>query len=185
MTEEAFKKLIDKRIDWLCEDPVYKAINDQFGRLIFRRSSLLNDLHGFIKQNKIKGKCCFEIGTFRGLTAILFSRYFDEVHTIEIYPDPKTREIIEFTGIKNIHLYEGDNKLKEELANKLDFDFCYMDGNHHRETTMDWELVKKCGKVLFHEYWPKQPPVYGLVNSLPEREVVKNEADCFALWTRA
>ena len=43
-------------------------------------------------------------------------------------------------------------------------------------------LVKRCGRVLFHEYWPLQPPVWNLVNSLPVDEVTRAQFDCLAYW---
>ena len=59
---------------------------------------------------------------------------------------------------------------KEAFLNKLDFDFCYMDGDHFHYTYSDWMMIRKCGRVLFHEYWPKQYAVWELVNSLPHEQ---------------
>jgi hypothetical protein len=69
-----------------------------------------------------------------------------------------------------------------ELARDRQFDFCYSDGDHTHDTYTDFDLVKRCGKVLLHEYWPIQPPVWNLVNSLPANEVVRAAYDCFAYW---
>ncbi len=48
-------------------------------------------------------------------------------------------------------------------------------------------MVKKCGRVLFHDYEPNYKPGHGhvfrLVDGLPKEEVQIN--DIFALWTRS
>jgi len=57
-----------------------------------------------------------------------------------------------------------------------------MDGDHTNDTEEDFGLVKSCGRVLFHEYWPLQPAVWNLVNSLPKNEVISANYDCLAYW---
>jgi hypothetical protein len=77
----------------------------------------------------------------------------------------------------------ADNAEKVARIERENFDFAYSDGDHHADTMLDFDLVRRCGRVLFHEYWPMQPPVWNLVNSLPRGEVIKCEHDCLAYWS--
>ncbi|MFK5283878.1 hypothetical protein ACI3PL_30305, partial [Lacticaseibacillus paracasei] len=74
----------------------------------------------------------------------------------------------------------SDNAQKAAIVNRLDFDFAYMDGDHTHDTHEDWALVQRCGRVLFHEFWPLQAPVHNLVMSLPRDEVTFAHFDCLA-----
>jgi hypothetical protein len=112
------------------------------------------------------------------------SQYFDQVVCVSIDEMPvMKRELVDFLGIKNISFYDAkDNADKAAFVNALQFDFCYQDGDHTHDTLTDFQLVKRCGRILFHEYWPLQPAVWNLVNSLPSQEVIRAQFDCLAYW---
>jgi len=166
--------------------PLMKAIFKRFGKVAFGRSSACAEFESFLKQIGANGKCCLEIGTFHGITAVILSQFFDQVICVSIDEMPvMKREIVDYLGIKNISFYDAkDNKDKENFVHALKFDFCYQDGDHTNDTYTDFELVKRCGRVLLHEYWPLQPPVWNLVNSLPQDEVTRAHFDCLAYWER-
>jgi hypothetical protein len=171
-------------------NPLLKNIFRTFGRNAFARSSACMEFEAFLKRIGAKGKVCLEIGTYHGITAIVLSQYFDKVICVSVDNDPKAlmkREIVEHLGLQNAIEFHDctSNAHKTDIVNALDFDFAYMDGDHTHDTPEDWALVKRCGRVLFHEYWPLQAPVWNLVNSLPENEVIRAAADCFAYWERA
>jgi len=179
--------------------PLMNKIFKRFGKAAFGRSSACAEFESFLNVDLIAakerwdgepkyplGKVCLEIGTFHGITAVLLSQFFERVVCVSIDEMPvMKREIVDYLGIKNIAFYDAkDNAEKARFVHALDFDFCYQDGDHTHDTYTDFELVKRCGRVLFHEYWPLQPPVWNLVNSLPEDEVTRARFDCLAYWEK-
>jgi len=167
-------------------NPYMKAIMKKFGKSAFGRSSACAEFESFLKQIRAGGKCCLEIGTFYGITAVILSQFFDRVLCVSIDLDSDKmmkRKIVEHLGITNISFYDAKNNAeKAAFIHAAPFDFCYQDGDHTNDTLTDFALVRHCGRVLFHEYWPLQPSVWGLVNSLPKDEVVRAQFDCLAFW---
>jgi hypothetical protein len=178
--------------------PLMNKIFKRFGKVAFGRSSACAEFESFLHLIARRkewpdhlfrdtiGNTCLEIGTFHGITAVILSQFFDRVVCVSIDEMPvMKREIVGYLGIKNIAFYDAkDNADKARFVHALDFDFCYQDGDHTHDTYTDFELVKKCGRVLFHEYWPLQPAVWNLVNSLPQDEVTRAQFDCLAYWER-
>ena len=170
---------VNERINIILDDPQMFSLWQAFGMGIFRRSSIFHGLDQFLKKTDTRGKVCLEIGSFHGITAVVLSRYFEKVISLDILDSKYKKKVIEHLGITNIEfIHIEDNEAKKQIVEKLNFDFCYMDGDHEHDTLTDWELVKKCGHVLFHEYWEEQPPVWELVNSLKN----VNKHGCLALW---
>lgn len=168
--------------------PLMVAIMREFGRTAFGRSSACMEFQSFLKRIKAGGKTCLEIGTYNGVTAVLLSQYFEKVVCVSIddeklKPQIIKRELVKRLGITNIEFHDvNTNAEKAAIVNALEFDFCYSDGDHTHDTYTDFDLVKRCGRVLFHEFWPLSPPVWNLVNSLPAEEVVHAQSDCLAYW---
>lgn len=156
----------------------------RFGYEVFHRSSVLEWFGPFIAGRDFKGKRCIEIGTRKGLTAIVLAGHFDEVVTIDIKPDPEKHEIADYVGAKNIRFIDvKDNAEKADIINNLTFDGAYVDGDHAKDTEADFKLVKRGGRVLFHEYWKSQEPVWNLVNRLVEKGDNVSIEGKLALWT--
>lgn len=180
--ERALEKKLKARIDTLLNDPVLLKIYERFGGEVFRRSSVFHGLDAFLRQAGVRGKVCFEIGTWNGITAAVLSRYFDRVETCDIVDNPIKYKVFDALGIKNVRCHRtGTNEEKARLARKLQFDFAYMDGDHHNDTEFDFDLVRRCQRVLFQECWDFQTPVWELVNALPQEQILKG-GDGFALW---
>lgn len=174
------QRLLDEG-DLALGDKTLSEICYQFGGKVFRRSSIMDGFCHFLNVIKPSGETCFEIGTFNGITAIALSKYFENVVSIDIFQNITKYQIMKYMNIKNVHFVSAqDNEEKRHIAGTLKFDYAYMDGNHLKDTELDWELTKRCGNVMFHEYWEKQPSVWNLVNSLPKEQVtiVNN----FAYW---
>lgn len=143
--------------------------------------------------NYLKSRTILEIGTYRGVSAAVMSQFCDKVITIDLKHGKLEQnnelfdreEFWKGLGVDNIdlHLIE-DDKEKEELIKTLDFDLAFIDGAHDETVKNDFELVKHCGKVLFHDYDDRKQPclnyVFDFINTLP-REKVKL-FDIFALW---
>lgn len=174
------EKLFYERFWALLNDRDLMAVFRVYGPAAFRRSSVLEGFEPFIRAQGFRGKACVEIGTLKGLTAIVLSRYFDRVETIDVMDDPMKRQIAASLGIRNIVFHTvKDNAEKASLVDSLDFDGAYVDGDHARDTESDFALVRRCGQVLFHEHWPAQPAVMKLCGRLGN---VATQGK-FALWT--
>lgn len=136
-----------------------------------------------------------EIGTYRGVSAAEIAQYVERVTTIDLrygrleqLGTPFDREAMwKELGITNINLrlVDSDDE-KKWIVDRLDFDFAFVDGGHQTPAIkFDFELVKRCGRVLFHDYErrgvPGQDDVCDFVDSLPKEQV--QIMDIFALWT--
>lgn len=180
-TREMEKVVQDRVQTVLCNRSLYRVMQ-RFGAQVFRRSSVFHGLDEFLSEQKVQGECCFEIGTWNGLTSVVLSQYFSRVITVDIEHNALKHDIIDHLGIKNVRCFDiKDNDDKVKVAREFAFDFAYMDGNHAKDTASDWDLVKGCRQVLFHEVWPFQKPVWKLVHSLPASNVVFN-GEGLALW---
>lgn len=169
-------------------NPYFAATLKQFGKSAFARSSACMEFESFLMRIGAGGDICLEIGTYQGMSAVILSQFFKRVVCVSVDDDMRRiikRDIVAFLGIKNIEFHDvKDNVKKAELINSTsaEFDFAYMDGDHAHDTYTDFELVKRCGRVLFHEFWPLQAPVHNLVMSLPAEEITVAHFDCFAFW---
>lgn len=179
------EKITNQRIHAILEDAEMFDLFKTFGIEYFRRSSVFHGLDRFMRENKVRGKLCFEVGTWNGLTAVVLSRYFEQVVTIDIAHNKEKYAVIHHLRRKNIKCIDiQHNDEKHEIAKKYNFDLAYLDGNHENDTLLDWCLVKHCGRVLFHEAWPHQKPVWELVESLPKQQVIHGD-DGIALWDKS
>ena len=168
--------------------PMLRNVFEKFGVGVLRRASILdgpNGLDGFLRKNNFSGKRCIEIGTAKGLTAIVLAQYFDEVVSIDIETDADKFLVADFCGFSNKIKFIDvtGNTAKKELISMLDFDAAYSDGNHAQDAEFDFNILRKCGRIVFHEYWPLQPPVWTLVNNLRRSPGNVEAEGLFALWT--
>lgn len=178
------EKMVGDRVNTLVSDKELFAIHQRFGGAIFRRSSVYHGLDRFLRENEVSGDSCFEVGTWNGLTAVILSRYFKHVTTVDIAHNGIKHQIAEFLGRKNIEFIDIDsNADKPQAFRSRSFDFAYLDGDHANDTDFDWRLAKDSGRVLFHECWNFQRPVWELVQSLPKDEVTRGGFG-LALWRR-
>ncbi len=134
-----------------------------------------------------------EIGTYKGISAACMAQYCKKVITIDLAEGQLESAGVSFdrwgfwesVGAQNIELHlVRDNKEKAELIRRLDFDFAFVDGAHDATVRDDFEMVKKCGAVLLHDYAErpgKENHVKKFVDTLGPVEVV----DIFAMWRRA
>lgn len=171
-------------------NPALNQVLQQFGAEAFRRCSIMMEFEAFLKrvhaQLPRKRMTCLEVGTYNGMSAIVLSQYFDRVICVSVDDKPGEllkHDIVKALGIRNIRFFDcANNAEKAAVIDKLDFDFCYQDGDHLNDTHDDFALVKRCGRVLLHEYWPLQPAVWNLVNGLPQGEILRAQFDCLAYW---
>ena len=147
----------------------------------------------FLRGKKIN--CAVEIGTYNGTTTALLAYYADKVVTIDKknYID-KYPFWMDYGVHDKIEAYVVvDDNDKAELLAAIDFDFAFIDGDHsERGVRADFECVKKCGRVLFHDYYEegskydegtaKRQGIVTVVNELPPGELTI--ARPFAYWER-
>lgn len=185
--EEPIDRYIQQFADgrgYIHADPQMDRLFQHFGADIFRRSAVLEDFAGFVARTGFRGKRCVEIGTFNGLTTLILARHFDEVVSIDTYPYTAKHRVLEYSGVKNVRFVDvQDNAEKAAIINGLDFDAAFSDGNHVSDTETDFELVKRCGRVMFHEYYQQQPAVWNLVKRLRAGGGGFESQGRFALWT--
>jgi hypothetical protein len=179
------EKQLGARVQIVLGNPMLLSVFERFGAETFRRSSVFHGLEKILADNAVRGKTCFEIGTWNGLTAVVLSQFFERVITVDIVSNPLKHMIIAHLGIKNIECIDMEsNADKSRVLRGLAFDFAYLDGNHAEDTESDWDATKRCGRVLFHEVWPFQSPVWSLVHALPSYQIVHNGAG-LALWDKS
>lgn len=182
---ESIEKQVGDRVQTVLREPYLLAAYERFGAEVLRRSSVFHGLDRFLSERGVQGRRCFEIGTWNGLTAAVLSRYFDEVVTVDIEDRPLKHAVLDHLGITNVKCFAIQNNAEKAQVWKRfggEFDFAYLDGDHANDTATDFELVRRCGRVLFHEAWPWQPEVFALTTAvLPRDEVVHNGMG-LALW---
>lgn len=126
---------------------------------------------------KAKPKIALEIGTHYGVSTALIAEYAEEVHTFDIFAFPIQEKIWDFCGCKHkIKVYNcKSSKLKKQIVESIPFDFAFIDGSHMFENVaFDFALVRRCGNILFHDYWPAGgvwPDVKDFVDRIKWKEI--------------
>jgi hypothetical protein len=176
------EKVFYDRFWALHRNPLLVEVYKRFGIGVFRRSSVLELAH-FLDGRQFGGDRCVEIGTFKGLTSLLLARRFKQVVSIDIYHDDDRMRVAQAVGVDNVRFVTvADNAEKARVISGLTFDGAYVDGDHAKDTYTDFDLVKRSGQVLFHEYWPAQPAVMKLCEELKASGTVDVDRK-MALWT--
>jgi predicted O-methyltransferase YrrM len=183
---------------------VRQRIFELYGRPMFRKSAMgIRDGAGvFEKFLKGKGyKTVLEIGTYKGVSAAEISQYVERVITIDLKQGRveqtdgsfDRKAFWESLGIKNIELIlVADDAEKKAIVDKLEFDFAFVDGGHDAQSVaFDFSIVKRCGRVLFHDADDNSKrafkqdannDVFEFIDKLPKEEV--QFVDIFAMWTK-
>ena len=94
-----------------------------------------------------------EIGTFHGATAAYIAQFANKVHTFDII-DYHNQRMWKDLGLEDkivYHLVKDKEEIKQILST-IEFDFAFIDDGHeYEDTKADFELVKHCGRILFHD----------------------------------
>lgn len=147
-----------KKIGW-----IYK--ND--GSVINRENDIFTK---FLNILQPRPSVAVEIGTQLGLSAMVLAKVCNHVHTFDIRLRGKSKKVWKLFDVqKKITSYVMSQKEIDDEVNKLSFDFAFIDGNHHYENVKhDFELVKRCGRVLFDDYRENDPRVVGVLKFVKE-----------------
>lgn len=137
----------------------------------------------------VKPRVVVEIGTYKGESAAVLAKYADKVITIDVSEDHMDSQLELWCSKGVIHKIQRvvmySSIYKKKMLERLDFDFAFIDGSHLLENIgADFLMTQKCGRVLFHDYWPEDggwPDVRHFVdNYLPPGEKVVRTP--FVLW---
>ena len=176
---------------------IRERIKALHGAQVLKRSalSIRGGAHVFERVLSGKGyRTALEIGTYRGCAAAEMAQYCERVITIDLVHGKleqagetfDRRAFWESLDVHNVelHLVKNDAK-KAKLIGGMDFQFALIDGAHDETVANDFALVRRCGRVLFHDYDPRgrahQDHAYNFVNTLPKEQI--QILDIFALWT--
>ncbi len=174
------------------EGGYYGAVKHYYGMNHLRRSILnaTEDEYKFrqmLQKSKYPIKCALEIGTFKGTGTALMAHYAKKVITIDKFNFvDKYAFWMEFDVYQKIFSYIiEDEEDKKKLIDTLDFDFAFIDGDHTEEgIRSDLACVKRCGRVLFHDYYDDEAQgIVPVVNELAKTDRVINNMP-FAYWER-
>ena len=185
--------------DSVGDDGYLERVKTMFGERCLRGTALvattkengivkMEDCEPFLRHlfNQIRPWLAVEIGTLFGVTTALLAHYSDHVYSIDINHQQLASYISHYFGVDRKitnHIVSGDEE-KAVVLSKLDFDFAFIDAVHTYDGVKgDFECVKKCGRVLFHDYRMERfGGVTKFVDELPEDEVLKKPP--FAFWQR-
>ena len=182
---------------------VHDRIVELYGPKVLRKSALGIRAGAGVFERVLSGKgyrTALEIGTYRGCSTAEIAQYVERVITIDLKhgkmemngEDFDRQAFWKSLGIDNIDLrLVKDDYEKRRLVDSLDFDFAFIDGAHDDGVRLDFELTKRCGRVLFHDAddnrlrETKQNAanhVFEFLETLPQDEL--EFIDIFCMWTR-
>ncbi len=105
-----------------------------------------------------------EVGTARGMSALILAHWAGVVHTIDIYQSKWIPKIFAEAGVEGhvVPIVVKDNAEKAKVIQELTFEMTNIDGDHSRKgVQVDFDLTKHCGLLLFHDYPQAYPGADG------------------------
>lgn len=142
-------------------------------------------------------KTILEIGTYQGVSAVLWAQHCDSLVTLDIKKRKIASEIWTRFGVEDHieYVIVDGNAKKKQFTSERDIDLAFVDGEHSGEgVKFDFECVKHAKAVLFHDYKPEGgiykdctnnrfPDVAAVINSLdPLPLLFGPTCSQFALW---
>ena len=132
-----------------------------------------------------------EIGTHYAVTAAVLGMVCERVTTFNllVYRQWIVPAILRIAGVSNVTECLPRNDIeKGEMLMGMDFDAAFVDGMHaYRSLKFDFEQVRKCGRVIFHDLTltrPPRPDVARFVGELAASgDGTVTHDDMFAYWT--
>ena len=120
-----------------------------------------------------------EVGTFWGVSTVLLCDYAEHVITLDPAKRPQKYDIWKHFGVADkIEYRKGGVEL---LTPDEEYTMAFVDGDHSRESVeRDFEAVRGCGRVLFHDYCDTFKGVRDAVNGI--KGGLLCVAKPFALW---
>lgn len=154
---------------------------------IFRWSSVLGGL-----AERLEGRrwgTILEIGTYRGMSAVVLARFAEAVITIDTEAQPEVAKVLELGGCADrvSPIIVPNNAAKTLLIKNLHFDMAFIDGGHsYVQVLGDYASTKRCGELLFHDYPDSGSGMRGVGQLFDELPVSETEpCEPFAWWRAA
>jgi predicted O-methyltransferase YrrM len=179
---------------------VREQIVELYGAPLLRRSAINIRGGGGVFEHLLSGKgyrTVVEIGTHHGCGTAEIAQYCDHVITFDLKfgrleqrrETPAREELWAQLGVDNkitMILVDNDDD-KRAALDCFDFDFAFIDGAHdYKSVERDFRMVKRCGRVLFHDYnrnyRPGKDDVCDFVDTLPKHQIRVLD-NLFAYWT--
>lgn len=132
----------------------------------------------------IKIKTVVEIGTFRGISTAYMAHFARKIFTFDIVDYPEKYKVWKDFKIADRIFYYTIKNRKEirAILSKIKFDFAFIDGKHtYNNVKADFEMVKHCGRVLFHDVHKKS---FKGVRRFVIEELEAKEEGTIAYWTK-
>lgn len=141
----------------------HEDISEKLDRKYFSWSCVHSDnvFTDIIAGIKPTPKTIVEIGTRYGISAAVLTSTC-KVYTFDIEYYSETEYVWNELNVKKDINYFVVNNRKEirKILKKVKFDFAFVDGNHtYKDVKADFELVKHCGRVLFHDNFKGFPEI--------------------------
>lgn len=161
----------------------YKEMSEKLmDEKCFKRScvSANNVFANIISEIRPIPKIIVEIGTRAGASAAVLASVAEKVYTFDIRYYSATEYIWNKLKVKeNISYFIIKNRKEiKEILKDVKFDFAFIDGGHiYKDVRGDFELVKRCGRVLFHDVADRYPDIQRLM-----REIKGKVIDGFGYW---
>lgn len=129
----------------------------QLGKGVLAQSSVGDGLPDVLHSLGRTPQCCLEIGTLRGLSAVVLAHFSQSVITVDLDWNVDLAKVLALVDreIRNriAAVQVGDNSDKALFVNRLNFDFAFIDAGHTEgQVAIDFGLTRRCGEMLFHDY---------------------------------
>jgi predicted O-methyltransferase YrrM len=129
---------------------VYKYAKDD--NLLLHSAVKDKEFREFFEHVKIK--TAVEIGTYQGISAAYLAKFAKNVFTFDVVNYRKKYTVWKDLGVEERIQYKTIKNRDDirEVLNRIKWDFAFVDGRHtYEDVKADFEMVKSCGKVLFHD----------------------------------
>jgi len=132
----------------------YKDLAKKLPLEMFNHSAVMKD-NLFAKIiSDIKPKIAVEIGTYFGVSTTILASICDNVYTFDVKFYPETSKIWDLFKVKNkiVYMLVTSTDETKYILKHTNFDFAFIDSVHkYEDAKRDFNIVKKCGNVLFHD----------------------------------
>ena len=161
---------------------IASTIKEVFGREYLKHSAVRDRDEALFYEMVARGYSggvIAEVGTHKGASTVLLATFSARVITLDVADHPEKYELWRHFGVTDkIEFRQGG---VETLRGDDEFGFAFVDGDHsYGNVANDFQAVRKCGSVLFHDYGDSFKGVRDFVNGI--KDGILHIEKPFALW---